>query len=105
MPRTPLPIINTYLPQGRNPQHEQFVYKLEWLARLRRFFEAGRGETANRIPAAPDRIDGNGTGYGKRPRLVGCTATAGGVYGHGWEGVRGGTFGAAALARTTQSVK
>jgi hypothetical protein len=46
------------------------------------------GMDGNRIPAAPDRIDGNGTGYGNgdgwegvRRRLGRCTATAGKVYG------------------------
>jgi len=34
-----IPIVNTYVPQGRDPEHEQFQYKLEWLARLRRFFD------------------------------------------------------------------
>jgi exodeoxyribonuclease-3 len=34
-----IPIVNTYVPQGRDLQSEQFTYKLEWLARLRRWFE------------------------------------------------------------------
>jgi exodeoxyribonuclease-3 len=34
-----LPIVNTYVPQGRDLQSEHFRYKLEWLARLRRGFE------------------------------------------------------------------
>ncbi len=38
-PRTPLPIVNTYVPQGRSIDHEAFAYKLDWLARLRAFFE------------------------------------------------------------------
>jgi len=33
-------IVNTYVPQGRAPDHEMFAYKLEWFARLRAFFEA-----------------------------------------------------------------
>jgi exodeoxyribonuclease-3 len=32
-------IVNTYVPQGRDPESEHFRYKLEWLARLRVFFE------------------------------------------------------------------
>ena len=34
-----IPIVNTYVPQGRSPDSEHFQYKLEWLARLRAFFE------------------------------------------------------------------
>jgi exodeoxyribonuclease-3 len=34
-----IPVVNTYVPQGRSPDSEQFQYKLEWLARLRGFFE------------------------------------------------------------------
>ena len=33
-------IVNTYVPQGRDPEHEMFAYKLEWFARLRRFLES-----------------------------------------------------------------
>jgi exodeoxyribonuclease-3 len=32
-------VINTYCPQGRDPEHEQFQYKLEWFRRLRKFLE------------------------------------------------------------------
>jgi exodeoxyribonuclease III len=32
-------IINTYVPQGREPDSQQFAYKLEWLGRLRKFIE------------------------------------------------------------------
>ncbi len=32
-------VVNTYVPQGRSPDSEHFRYKLEWLARLRAFFE------------------------------------------------------------------
>jgi len=32
-------VVNTYVPQGRDPESEQFRYKLEWLRRLRAFFE------------------------------------------------------------------
>jgi exodeoxyribonuclease-3 len=34
-----IPMVNTYVPQGRSPDSEHFRYKLEWLARLRAFFE------------------------------------------------------------------
>lgn len=33
-------IVNTYVPQGRAPDHEMFAYKLAWFVRLRRFFES-----------------------------------------------------------------
>lgn len=32
-------IVNTYVPQGRAIDHPMFRYKLEWLERLRRFFD------------------------------------------------------------------
>ena len=35
-----LTIVNTYVPQGRDPEHEMYAYKLEWFARLRAFFES-----------------------------------------------------------------
>lgn len=34
-----LALINTYVPQGRTPDSPHFEYKLEWLRRLRAFFE------------------------------------------------------------------
>lgn len=34
-----IPVVNTYIPQGRSPESEHFQYKLEWLARLRALFE------------------------------------------------------------------
>lgn len=36
----PLTIINTYVPQGRELDHEMFAYKLAWFQRLRRLFDA-----------------------------------------------------------------
>jgi len=33
-------IVNTYVPQGQDPDSEKFLYKLEWLSRLKRYFEA-----------------------------------------------------------------
>jgi exodeoxyribonuclease-3 len=35
-----LTIVNTYVPQGRDPDHEMYAYKLEWFERLRAFFES-----------------------------------------------------------------
>jgi exodeoxyribonuclease-3 len=32
-------VVNTYVPQGREPDSEKFRYKLEWLGRLRGFFQ------------------------------------------------------------------
>jgi exodeoxyribonuclease-3 len=34
-----IPVVNTYVPQGRSPDSEHFQYKLEWFARLRELFE------------------------------------------------------------------
>ena len=34
-----IPVVNTYVPQGRSPDSEHFQYKLAWLARLRASFE------------------------------------------------------------------
>jgi exodeoxyribonuclease-3 len=34
-----LHVVNTYVPQGRAIDHEMYAYKLEWLRRLRRYFE------------------------------------------------------------------
>lgn len=34
-----LVVVNTYVPQGRDIEHEMFRYKLQWFARLRRYFE------------------------------------------------------------------
>ena len=33
-------VVNTYVPQGREPTSEHFEFKLRWLARLRAMFEA-----------------------------------------------------------------
>lgn len=35
----PVHIVNTYVPQGREIEHEMYGYKLEWFARLKRYFE------------------------------------------------------------------
>ena len=34
-----IPIVNTYVPQGRDPQDPMFAYKLAWISRLHRYFE------------------------------------------------------------------
>ncbi len=34
-----LHVVNTYVPQGRELNHAMYQYKLEWFARLRRYFE------------------------------------------------------------------
>ncbi|MGQ9492975.1 MAG: exodeoxyribonuclease III [Anaerolineae bacterium] len=34
-----IPIVNTYVPQGQSEDSPQFQYKLEWLARLRDWFD------------------------------------------------------------------
>lgn len=34
-----IPVVNTYVPQGRSPDSEHFQYKLAWLGRLRALFE------------------------------------------------------------------
>jgi len=35
-----LHIVNTYIPQGREIDHEMYAYKIEWFARLKTYFEA-----------------------------------------------------------------
>lgn len=34
-----IPVVNTYVPQGQSADSPQFQYKLEWLARLRAWFD------------------------------------------------------------------
>ncbi|HOC92178.1 MAG TPA: exodeoxyribonuclease III [bacterium] len=34
-----IPVVNTYVPQGFEPGSDKFRYKLEWLARLKEYFE------------------------------------------------------------------
>ena len=36
----PLHVVNTYVPQGRDIEHPMYAYKLAWLARLKKYFEA-----------------------------------------------------------------
>ena len=42
-----IPIVNTYVPQGSSVTSEKFAFKLQWLGRLRRYFET------NLDPAKP----------------------------------------------------
>lgn len=35
-----VPVVNTYVPQGRAVDHEMYQYKLEWYGRLKKLFEA-----------------------------------------------------------------
>ncbi len=35
----PIHVVNTYVPQGRAIEHEMFRYKLQWLERLRKWFD------------------------------------------------------------------
>ena len=35
----PVHIVNTYVPQGREIDHPMYKYKLDWFARLRRYFD------------------------------------------------------------------
>jgi exodeoxyribonuclease-3 len=35
----PVHIVNTYVPQGREIDHAMYKYKIEWFARLRRYFD------------------------------------------------------------------
>lgn len=55
-------IVNTYVPQGREVESEHFRYKLEWLARLRAFFQRHYSPQAPLLWAgdlnvAPEPID------------------------------------------------
>ena len=34
-----IPIVNTYVPQGQDPDSEKFIYKLNWLKRLKAYFD------------------------------------------------------------------
>lgn len=57
-----LHVVNTYVPQGREIDHDMYQYKLEWLKRLRKFFEnnfTNRMKVAwvGDINVAPEPID------------------------------------------------
>lgn len=34
-----IPVVNTYIPQGRDIEHAMYRYKIEWLGRLRNYFD------------------------------------------------------------------
>lgn len=40
-------VVNTYVPQGRSLDSDKFQFKLEWLKRLRRYFEKNFGDAAS----------------------------------------------------------
>jgi len=55
-------IVNTYVPQGRDIESPHFQYKLDWLARMRRWFETNYSANelllwAGDFNVAPDPID------------------------------------------------
>ncbi len=57
-----LNIVNTYIPQGFDRKSEKFAYKLEWFARLKKFFENHFSPTDNVLwlgdmNVAPEAID------------------------------------------------
>ncbi|MBN1400506.1 MAG: exodeoxyribonuclease III [Anaerolineae bacterium] len=57
-----VPVVNTYVPQGRSTDSEHFQYKLEWFARLKTLFERdyAPGEPliwVGDLNVAPEEID------------------------------------------------
>ena len=55
-------IVNTYVPQGKRVLSDDYVYKLEWFARLRRFFQenldaGGAAVWLGDLNVAPEPID------------------------------------------------
>jgi len=55
-------IVNTYVPQGYEPDSEKFQYKLKWFRRLRKYFTSnfkpgGRVVWVGDLNIAPDAID------------------------------------------------
>jgi exodeoxyribonuclease III len=57
-----IPVVNTYVPQGRNRETAQFAYKLAWFERLRNFFARNYSPDAPLIwcgdlNVAPEAID------------------------------------------------
>jgi exodeoxyribonuclease-3 len=55
-------IVNTYVPQGYEPDSEKFQYKLQWFRRLRKYFAAnfkagGRVVWVGDLNIAPEAID------------------------------------------------
>jgi exodeoxyribonuclease-3 len=57
-----IPVVNTYVPQGRERETEHFAYKLAWFDRLRKFFSRTYAPEApliwcGDINVAPEEID------------------------------------------------
>jgi exodeoxyribonuclease-3 len=57
-----IPVVNTYVPQGRSIDSEHFLYKLQWFDRLRSFFDRHCSPQepllwAGDFNVAPDPID------------------------------------------------
>lgn len=57
-----LTVVNTYIPQGREPDSEMFTYKLDWFKRLKAYFERHFSPDQNLIwtgdfNVAPEAID------------------------------------------------
>jgi len=55
-------IVNTYVPQGRDPDHEMYAYKLQWFDRVRALLEARFSATdpliwTGDLNVAPEPID------------------------------------------------
>jgi exodeoxyribonuclease-3 len=55
-------VVNTYVPQGRSIDHEMYRYKIEWLARLRRYMDRHYSPRKNVVwvgdlNVAPDFMD------------------------------------------------
>lgn len=55
-------IVNTYVPQGQDPESDKFTYKIEWLFRLKHFFESRFRSTdpllwLGDFNVAPDPVD------------------------------------------------
>lgn len=58
----PVHVVNTYVPQGREIDHPMYQYKLQWLARLRKYFDRHFTPKANVLwcgdmNVAPEAID------------------------------------------------
>ena len=55
-------IVNTYIPQGNSPDSEKFAYKLQWYARLKKYFKkrfkpSDMGLWLGDMNVAPEDID------------------------------------------------
>jgi exodeoxyribonuclease-3 len=58
----PIHVVNTYVPQGRDIEHEMYRYKLQWFDRLRRFLDrhySARGNVVwtGDLNVAPEAMD------------------------------------------------